>query len=88
MYCYTCPNNKPLYVSLVEVLKFRSVYLKVESVFVTVWGVLKLLVALYTKTEYFLYSKEFNDAYIDTENHINMVMSAENVLEKAENTCI
>ena len=52
----------------------RSFTLKAESIFLTIWGLSKFILSVYTKTEYFLYDKEFEDAYNQTIDHVNAVL--------------
>ena len=54
----------------------RSFTLKAESIFLTIWGLSKFILSVYTKTEYFLYDKEFEDAYNQTIDHVNAVLDS------------
>lgn len=62
--------------------------MKTESVLITIWGLLKLIIALYTRTEYFLYSKEFDEAYQETEQHINALMKVDKYDEEGVNNYV
>lgn len=62
--------------------------MKTESVIITIWGLLKLIIALYTRTEYFLYSKEFDEAYQETEQHINALMKVDKYDEEGVNNYV
>ena len=66
----------------------RSNYLKTESIIITIWGLLKLIIALYTRTEYFLYSKEFDEAYQETEQYINAIMKVDRFGEEEVNNYV
>ena len=54
----------------------RSFTLKAESIFLTIWGLSKFILSVYTKTEYFLYDEEFEDAYNQTIDHVNAVLDS------------
>lgn len=45
-----------------------------ESVLIGVVGVVKLLVAIYIRTEFHLYSKDFDEAYEAMEGRVKQVM--------------
>lgn len=45
-----------------------------ESVLIGVCGVLQLLVAIYVRTEFHLYSKDFEEAYGAMEGRVKQVM--------------
>ena len=53
--------------------------MKVESILLTIWGLSKLIMAIYTKTEYFLYDKDFEEAYKETEERVNSILMAQPV---------
>ena len=45
-----------------------------ESVLISVVGVVNLLVAIYIRTEFHLYSKDFDEAYEAMEGRVKQVM--------------
>ena len=51
-----------------------SMLVRSESVLISVVGVVKLLVAIYIRTEFHLYSKDFDEAYEAMEERVKQVM--------------
>lgn len=52
----------------------RGVLTKVETILLTVCGVFRMILAIYTKQERALYSRDFEEAYKETEERVRQEM--------------
>lgn len=70
---FVCPSNPSLSSSLASVSD-RGVLTKVETILLTVCGVFRMILAIYTKQERALYSRDFEEAYKETEERVRQEM--------------
>lgn len=54
-----------------------------ESVLIGVCGVVKLLVSIYIRTEFHLYSRDFEEAYEAMEGRVKQVMERQVVMSES-----
>ncbi len=62
-------------------LRSSAMFTRVESIVITLCGIVKLVWSIYNRTEYSLYSKDFDEAYEETEKRINAIMEAQRMVD-------
>ena len=62
-------------------LRTSAMFTRVESIVITLCGIIKLVWSVYNRTEYYLYSKDFDEAYEETEKRINAIMEAQGMVD-------
>ncbi|KAK8804207.1 hypothetical protein WA171_000299 [Blastocystis sp. BT1] len=70
--CFVCRSNHTL---------SSAMFTRVESIVITLCGIVKLVWSIYNRTEYSLYSKDFDEAYEETEKRINAIMEAQRMVD-------
>lgn len=70
---FVCPSNPSLSSSMASVSD-RGVLTKVETILLTVCGVFRMILVIYTKQERALYSRDFEEAYKETEERVRQEM--------------
>ena len=85
--CFVCHSNHTLYACELD-FRNSAMFTRVESILIAICGIVKLLWSIYNRTEYYLYSKDFDAAYEEMEKRVDAIMAVQGMADVSVTTTV